>query len=301
MPGSNTVFNLQALRAIAAFMVVIFHARDLLPFAEAFPFAVGNAGVNIFFFISGFIIAHASMAGDIGNPGRFIVKRAIRIVPMYWLMTIATVLVAQTSPSLINAGGAPSIGMAFKSFFIPYFNPVGQILPVVYMGWTLNYEMFFYFLCSIALLIRTELHRLLTISAAIVSLTISGQIFVSDSAVGQTYTDLLMLEFVAGMWLSVAYKALPEATIGKGARVILIGIAFIAFLLLILAEYRWPETQREIKPGITGLWQISGRNDVSYRRRVAMDVAFARSLTPALYFKILILTVPAVLLARGSA
>lgn len=56
-----------------------------------------------------------------------------------------------------------------------------------------------------------------------------------------------------------------------------------------------------VKPGITGLWQISGRNDVSYRRRVAMDVAFARSLSPALYFKILVLTVPAVLLARGSA
>lgn len=56
-----------------------------------------------------------------------------------------------------------------------------------------------------------------------------------------------------------------------------------------------------VKPGITGLWQISGRNDVSYRRRVAMDVAFARSLSPMLYFKILVLTIPAVLLARGSA
>jgi len=55
------------------------------------------------------------------------------------------------------------------------------------------------------------------------------------------------------------------------------------------------------KPGITGLWQISGRNDVSYRRRVAMDVAFARSRSPGLYFKILFMTVPAVLLARGSS
>ena len=64
---------------------------------------------------------------------------------------------------------------------------------------------------------------------------------------------------------------------------------------------RYFESYLQVKPGITGLWQISGRNDVSYRRRVAMDVAFARSLTPALYFKILILTVPAVLLARGSA
>lgn len=56
-----------------------------------------------------------------------------------------------------------------------------------------------------------------------------------------------------------------------------------------------------VKPGITGLWQISGRNDVSYRRRVAMDVAFARSQSLKLYFKILVMTVPAVFLAQGSA
>jgi lipopolysaccharide/colanic/teichoic acid biosynthesis glycosyltransferase len=53
-------------------------------------------------------------------------------------------------------------------------------------------------------------------------------------------------------------------------------------------------------PGVTGLWQISGRNDVSYRRRVALDVAFSRSLNLKLYMRILVMTVPAVILARGS-
>ncbi|MBY8829730.1 sugar transferase [Hephaestia mangrovi] len=56
-----------------------------------------------------------------------------------------------------------------------------------------------------------------------------------------------------------------------------------------------------VRPGITGLWQISGRNDVNYRRRVAMDVTYARSTSLGLYLRILVLTVPAVLLARGSA
>ncbi len=54
------------------------------------------------------------------------------------------------------------------------------------------------------------------------------------------------------------------------------------------------------RPGISGLWQISGRNDVSYRRRVALDVAFARSQSLKLYLRILVLTVPAVLFQRGS-
>jgi lipopolysaccharide/colanic/teichoic acid biosynthesis glycosyltransferase len=55
-----------------------------------------------------------------------------------------------------------------------------------------------------------------------------------------------------------------------------------------------------VKPGITGLWQVSGRNDVSYRRRVAMDTIYARHKSFAWDVQLLFLTVPAVLLASGS-
>jgi exopolysaccharide production protein ExoY len=55
-----------------------------------------------------------------------------------------------------------------------------------------------------------------------------------------------------------------------------------------------------VKPGITGLWQVSGRNDVSYRRRVAMDTIYARRKSFAWDVKLLFLTVPAVLFASGS-
>ena len=55
-----------------------------------------------------------------------------------------------------------------------------------------------------------------------------------------------------------------------------------------------------VRPGLTGLWQISGRNDVSYRRRVAYDVLYVR--TSGVYdnLRILVLTVPSVLASRGS-
>jgi exopolysaccharide production protein ExoY len=55
-----------------------------------------------------------------------------------------------------------------------------------------------------------------------------------------------------------------------------------------------------VLPGITGLWQISGRNDVSYRRRVACDVLYARRRSLVLNIMILLLTVPMVLMRRGS-
>jgi Undecaprenyl-phosphate galactose phosphotransferase WbaP len=63
--------------------------------------------------------------------------------------------------------------------------------------------------------------------------------------------------------------------------------------------YRFPH-YCAVRPGITGLWQISGRNDVCYRRRVAMDVLYARSKGVWIDIWILLMTIPAVLLKRGS-
>ena len=63
---------------------------------------------------------------------------------------------------------------------------------------------------------------------------------------------------------------------------------------------RYLKCYASVKPGLTGLWQISGRSNTSYRRRVAMDVAYARAKSVRLDLRILFATVPAVLGARGS-
>jgi lipopolysaccharide/colanic/teichoic acid biosynthesis glycosyltransferase len=63
---------------------------------------------------------------------------------------------------------------------------------------------------------------------------------------------------------------------------------------------RYFNTYCRVRPGITGLWQISGRNDVSYRRRVAFDVAYVRSKSVALDLKIMFLTIPRVLGGSGA-
>lgn len=55
-----------------------------------------------------------------------------------------------------------------------------------------------------------------------------------------------------------------------------------------------------VRPGITGLWQVSGRNDTSYRRRVAMDTVYSRRRSLGTDISILVRTVPAVLASRGS-
>lgn len=55
-----------------------------------------------------------------------------------------------------------------------------------------------------------------------------------------------------------------------------------------------------VKPGITGLWQVSGRNDVSYTARVAMDCIYARKRNVLMDGAIIAATVPAVLMRKGS-
>jgi len=54
-----------------------------------------------------------------------------------------------------------------------------------------------------------------------------------------------------------------------------------------------------VRPGLTGLWQVNGRNDVSYRQRVAYDVLYARRHSASLDMAIILKTVPAVLARRG--
>jgi lipopolysaccharide/colanic/teichoic acid biosynthesis glycosyltransferase len=63
---------------------------------------------------------------------------------------------------------------------------------------------------------------------------------------------------------------------------------------------RFQSTYLNMKPGLTGLWQISGRNEASYRRRVATDRLYARRKSIVLDCKILLATVPAVLTRRGA-
>ena len=55
-----------------------------------------------------------------------------------------------------------------------------------------------------------------------------------------------------------------------------------------------------VRPGLTGIWQVSGRNDISYQRRVEMDALYARKKSVLLDIKLIIATIPALLSRRGS-
>src|SRR5215510_8084357 len=110
MPASNSsassqIQSIQCLRALAALFVVGFHATLLLhdnftPDAKIWD--NGNAGVDLFFVISGFIMVVSSrrLVGQADGWHRFMAARLVRIVPMYWLATAAKLLSAAAVPQM---------------------------------------------------------------------------------------------------------------------------------------------------------------------------------------------------------
>ncbi|HEV7322595.1 MAG TPA: acyltransferase [Ensifer sp.] len=187
-----TIYGIQYLRAVAALGVVIFHAAE----RTGHHFAIGAAGVDVFFVISGFIMWVISARRPM-SPLTFLRDRLQRIVPIYWLATAVMVLggVAGLFPNLVLTTGH----VLASVLFIPMHSPSnGEIWPVLVQGWTLNYEMFFYAVFALMLLLPRS-RRLIAMTTAFLLLVAIGLLFDSDNALFITYTRPILLEFVAGM------------------------------------------------------------------------------------------------------
>lgn len=161
---SNRLENIQVLRAIAALMVCAFHLQYLfMSPGEAKPFPNGEMGVQVFFIISGLIMYHTTKDGQ-GIPNKsawsFAYNRIIRILPLYLLVTFVYVA-DDISWQYLNE----NFGRIVKTvFFIPQMtDTLGPKYgyPILDVGWTLNYEMFFYFMFFISLLFGRFAYRVL--------------------------------------------------------------------------------------------------------------------------------------------
>lgn len=113
MGPPKTILTLQALRALAAASVVIYHTLFMLRHNAGYAIAVpdlGATGVDLFFVISGFIMVYTThdLFGQRGAVLPFLRRRAIRIAPTYWLYTTVVVLLLAFAPRLFQA--PPSAG-----------------------------------------------------------------------------------------------------------------------------------------------------------------------------------------------
>jgi exopolysaccharide production protein ExoZ len=244
-PSVPKLVLLQVLRALAALSVAMLHAqhdaaavaarggRGFAPL-DAFPWA---AGVDVFFVISGFIMVHAS-GRLFGTPeGRrvFLARRVARIVPIYWAVTTAYLAVAFLAPALLNAAFVDWDLVLASYLFIPVTRPDGLVQPLVGLGWTLNYEMFFYALFAFAVAWPRRI-AVLGLGAGVVGLVLLGRLLHPLPQPFGFWTAPVMLEFVYGMALALLH--------GRGLR--LPGptrtlLAAAAVLLLVVGEASYRE------------------------------------------------------------
>jgi exopolysaccharide production protein ExoZ len=207
-PGE--VRSIQYLRGLAAFGVLAFHAAERAGGA----FGTGAAGVDVFFVISGFIMWVVTCR-KAPSPGRFLIKRVQRIVPLYWAVTLATAALAVFVPGAFPHMQVTGEALAKSLAFIPYRDPEGLIAPLVVPGWTLDFEMFFYLLFAGGLLAPARLRPWLVAGA--LALLVGLRPFVDPSnPLASTYTDPILLEFAAGVGLGWLWsnQRLPAARAG---------------------------------------------------------------------------------------
>src|SRR6476620_6933057 len=154
-------------------------------------------GVDLFFVISGFIMWATTETRRRG-PMQFWLARIVRIVPLYWIFTTLYIAAALITPESFYVVHLEAVHIIKSYLFVPATHPnLGLIAPVYTLGWTLNYEMFFYLLFGCCLFFPWPRMRLALLAIAFLLLVAAGLIFQPGGAVARTYTDVIMLEFLA--------------------------------------------------------------------------------------------------------
>jgi exopolysaccharide production protein ExoZ len=185
--------SIHYLRGIAAVIVVIFHICATFPSLDpnlAYTFWL-QSGVDIFFIISGFVMIMSTRNGII-ETRNFIFDRAVRIIPIYWIIT----LFAAFSVSKIH------MDMLVPSMlFMPVHDPkTGALISaIIPPAWTLNLEVFFYLI--FAVLLNLSYQKKLICFLAIFVMLMAANIALPSPALG-FYANPIIIEFWLGMLLA---------------------------------------------------------------------------------------------------
>lgn len=208
-PIVPTLLSIQYLRAFAALAVVAYHAGQWV----LSPMAVGAAGVDIFFFVSGFVMWTTTWRRPM-TPLAFLQRRLVRVAPLYWIATLALGLGVAALPGVFP-NTTLEAGHVLKSLlFIPHLNPQGAPFPLLAPGWTLHYEAVFYLAVGASLLVAPG-RRLAVLAALLVPVSCLGLFYFPAYRLG---ANPMMLQFLGGalvgrLWLQ---RSLPSASVGAG-------------------------------------------------------------------------------------
>jgi exopolysaccharide production protein ExoZ len=240
-PQRLTLNSLQAVRGLAAILVVVDHSIFIWGINYNKPVNInlavflGELGVTMFFVISGFVMiySHAKDFGDKSAIKRFFTRRFNRIIPLYWIMTVLYALyltVQNRGPSLYQ--------VVLSLLFIPY-NAPGSVYghPVLGQGWTLNYEIMFYIVFGFSLFHRRGVQLVFLVFSLWVIADLCG--LLGDRNPFSFWGKPIVLFFLAGVAVGLG-RHWAKFQIDFGGA-LTIAVAFIA-LAVLTAIWAGPET-----------------------------------------------------------
>lgn len=245
MNRGGRIETIQYLRGIAALAVAVAHIASHQSFVSrnaplVLPEFTGFWGVDIFFVISGFIIVHITrdVAPGYMPAKQFFAKRLIRIVPAYWFFTLAMYVIGNTDWQIGDQAPGFNAAMLVKSllFIKPGF-------PLLFVGWTLTMEMFFYLVFAVCLIFFQHKQRVFYVGLVFFLLTLLPAILNSDNRYFVFFTKPILLEFVAGMIIAYDYKGLQQHFTRLALPVLIVGVMLLSlstlhFELPTLTRYR---------------------------------------------------------------
>ncbi len=206
--------NIQALRACAALMIVVYHCAietarlsAAAGGGELFNPDPWGEGVPIFFAISGFIMVVTTVEsfGSVSAAIYFMSRRIFRIVPLYWLVTTFALAAAVIAPNLMKAPPGDHLYIVASYLFWPYMRLTGDIRPLAPPGWTLNLEMLFYVVFTIALLFRRSIGMLVLFGSLGLLVAARAAGLLSGVALN-FWGDPIVLGFLFGASVGIAFN-----------------------------------------------------------------------------------------------
>jgi peptidoglycan/LPS O-acetylase OafA/YrhL len=205
--AGSTVYSIQALRALAAALVVVVHlGRAMQLKAGIDPTSVTfncGVGVDVFFVISGFIMVRTTPPPF--SPRTFLLRRLVRVAPLYWLLTFAYGMALLAAPGLSAFNHFKLDNFLLAFLFVPSHDSQGTVLPPLEQGWTLVYEAFFY-VCLALASVAAYRRRVAALAGAFGLLVAAGAVSpLASNVLVDTYTNPILLEFAAGCVIGKLY------------------------------------------------------------------------------------------------
>jgi len=222
-PGKSVLdarlLSVQALRAVAALLVVWGHSIDAAEFSamprQARFFHLENfgaSGLDIFFVISGFIVSRVAVRSAMrervssGSPARhFLTRRITRIFPLYWILTIVVILEQQFGRYKVpwhSVNWIPTI------FLLPSVPSPHDLMnaPLLWLGWSLMFEMYFYLVLTVFLAWRPKTVVRDT-GLFLCAMVLAGALIGIHRPLLVLWMNPVILEFVFGCLIGVIFSS----------------------------------------------------------------------------------------------